>query len=214
MLDEGEFGDAIGRLDQLRLGVAAGDDDMQAGAPRAKGGDDLGERQIVIAQRDVELVEHEQADRRVRHHTPGLAPRGLGRRDVARAVLRLPGEAFAHRAPLDLGPEAFDAHALAGRPGALDELHDADAKAPPEGAQGKPEGRGRLALAWASVNDEEALLQNRLRGDLRVLHGLALHHLGFVAVFFVAAHPSAFGRGRGSRRRRAPLRPCPRSGEA
>ena len=116
--------------------------------------------QIVVAQRDVEFVEHDEADRRVGHHAPGLAPRGFSRRDVARAVLRLPGEAFAHRAPLDLGPEALDAHALAGRPGALDELHHADAKAPPERAQDEPEGRGRLALAGAGVDDEEPLLEN------------------------------------------------------
>ena len=34
MLDRAHLGDEIGRLDQLRLGVAAGDDDMQIGAPR------------------------------------------------------------------------------------------------------------------------------------------------------------------------------------
>jgi hypothetical protein len=42
VLDEGEFGYAIGRFDQFRLGVAAGDDDMQIGAPSAKRRDDFG----------------------------------------------------------------------------------------------------------------------------------------------------------------------------
>ena len=58
-----------------------------------------------------------------------LRPGALGRRDVARAVLRLPGEAFAQRVPFDLIAEALDGGALAGLPGALAELHDAAAEA-------------------------------------------------------------------------------------
>src|SRR5579862_2461675 len=51
-----------------------------------------------------------------------------------------------------------------------------------ERAERKAESRRRLALAGAGVNDEQTLLENWLRGDLGVLHGLALGHLGFVAV--------------------------------
>ena len=47
----------------------------RSGAPRRERGDDLGERQIVVAQRDVEFVEHEQADRRVGHHLLRVAAR-------------------------------------------------------------------------------------------------------------------------------------------
>ena len=85
------------------------------------------------------------------------SPQAAGRRDVARAVLRLPGEALAHRAPFDLVGEALDAHALAGLPGALDELHDADAPAAAERAQREPERGGRFALAGAGVDDKQAL---------------------------------------------------------
>ena len=45
----------------------------------------------------------------------------------------------------------------------------------------KAEGGGRLALAGAGVDDQQALL-DRLVGDLGVLHGLALGHLGAVAL--------------------------------
>ena len=51
----------------------------------------------------------------------------VGRGDVALPVLRLPGEALAHRVPLDLVGEALEGEPLAGLPGALDELDDADA---------------------------------------------------------------------------------------
>ena len=134
MLDERELSDAIGRLDELRLGVAAGDDDMQAGTSRNERRNDFGKRQIVVAKRDVEFVEHEEADRGIGHHAPGLRPCGARSRNIACAVLRLPGEAFAHRAPFDLGAEAFDGRALACRPCALDELHHANAMAASERA--------------------------------------------------------------------------------
>ena len=94
--------------------------------------DDFGERQIVVAKRDVEFVEHEETDRGIGHHALGFRPGGARRRDIARAVLRLPGEALAHRAPLDLVAEALDGHPLARRPRALDELHHANAMATPE----------------------------------------------------------------------------------
>ena len=50
------------------------------------------------------------------------------------------------------------------------------------------EGRRRLALAGAGMDDEEPLLDG-LRGDLPVLHLLALDHLGAVARVFVLGHP-------------------------
>ncbi len=94
--------------------------------------------------------------------------------------MRFPGEAFAHRAPFDPVAEALDRGALARRPGALNELHHADAKPSPERAQGKTEARGRLALSGAGVDDQKPLFGDRLGRNLRVLRGLALGHLGFV----------------------------------
>ena len=84
------------------------------------------------------------------------------RRDVAGAVLRLPGKALAHRAPLDLIAERSIALAFACRPRALDELHHADPPAVPKRAQREAEGRGRLALAGAGMDDQQALFEDRL----------------------------------------------------
>ena len=53
-----------------------------------------------------------------------------------------------------------------------------------EHAQRQPEGGGRLALAGAGVDDQQALL-DRLAGDLGILHGLALGHLGAMALGFL-----------------------------
>src|SRR5262249_23937215 len=106
------------------------------------------------------------------------------RLDVAVAVLRLPGEAFAQRVPFDFGAQPLDRGALAGLPGALAELHYATAKAAAQRAQQQAPGRCRLALALAGMDDQEALL-DRLAGDLGILDRLATGHFGFVACLFV-----------------------------
>ena len=120
---------------------------------------------------------------RIVHQFARLRPGAFGRRDVARAILRLPGEAFAHRVPDDLIAELRQRIALGGVPGALDELHHADPLAAPEHAQRQPESRGGFALAGAGMDDEQALLDG-LAGDLGILHGLALGHLGAMALGF------------------------------
>ena len=71
----------------------------RSGRRACSAGHHLGEVEVVVAQRDVELVEHEQPDGRVGHQLLGLLPGALGGGDVAGAVLRLPGEAFAQRVP-------------------------------------------------------------------------------------------------------------------
>ncbi len=95
---------------------------------------------------------------RIGHQLLRLRPGALGGGDVARAVLRLPGEALAHRVPRHLIAELRQRVALADLPRALDELHDADALAAPEHAQREAEGGRRLALAGAGVDDQQALL--------------------------------------------------------
>ncbi len=55
------------------------------------------------------------------------------------------------------------------------------------GALMRAEGRRRLALAFARVNDEQALLDG-FGGDFRILRGLALLHLLFVALVFGFGH--------------------------
>ena len=76
------FGDEIGRLDHCRLGVAAGDDDMQALAPRLQRRNHFVEIEIIVAQCDVQLVEHQQADRRIGHQIEHFGPCGFGRREA------------------------------------------------------------------------------------------------------------------------------------
>ncbi|GJD69152.1 hypothetical protein MMMDOFMJ_2078 [Methylobacterium gnaphalii] len=87
--------------------------------------------------------------------------------------------------PVDPVAERFQGVLLAGVPGALDELHDADSPAAAEGAQHQPPGRRRLALARAGMDDQQPLLDGLLR-DLGVLHGFALGHL--LAVTIVVGH--------------------------
>ena len=53
--------------------------------------------------------------------------------------------------------------------------------APPEHAERQAESRGRFALAGAGMDDEQALL-DLLAGHLLVLNGLALGHLGAMAL--------------------------------
>src|SRR5205814_77966 len=98
-----------------------------------------------------------QLNRRIAHKCLGCVPSALRRGDVARAVLRLPGEALTQRVPADLIAEALDRRALARFPGAFAELYDARAQAAPQCAQQKTERRRRFALALAGVNDQQPL---------------------------------------------------------
>src|SRR5690348_14050409 len=163
VLDQSHLGDEVSGGNEFRLGVAASDDDMQAIAARSERGDDGAEVEIVVAQRDIELVEDNEGKARVGHELPRLRPGTLGGRDITRTILRLPGEALAHRVPGDLIAKAGERVALGRMPRALDELHDADAMAAAEHAQGEAEGGRRLPLAGAGVHDQKTLLDRLLR---------------------------------------------------
>ena len=110
-------------------------------------------------------------------------PGAFGRGDIARAILRLPGEALAHRVPDELIAESRQRVAFGRMPGALDELHHADALTAAEHAQRQSERRRRFALAGAGMDDEQSFL-DRLVRDFGVLHGLALGHLGAMPLGF------------------------------
>src|SRR5262245_43701023 len=183
MLHQSHLGHEIGRSDELGLCITAGDHDVQSRAPRIQGGDDGVQVEILVAQRDVELVEDHQAEAGIGHELERLRPGALGRRNVALEVLRLPGEAFPHRVPGHLLAESGQRVALRRVPGALDELHHADPMPAAEHAQGEAERGGGLALAGAGVDDEQPFL-DRLSRNLGVLHGLALRHLGTMALGF------------------------------
>src|SRR5690606_10177294 len=119
MLHLAHLGDEIRCLDELLLGVATGDDHVQIAAARGKSRDDRVDVEIFVAQSDIELIQTHESHRGVGHQVERLFPGTLGGRDVARAVLRLPGEALAHRVPLDHVAEAGEGVLLAGVPGTL-----------------------------------------------------------------------------------------------
>ena len=133
-------------------------------------------RQVVVAQHDVELIQDHHVVSPIGDHLLGGLPRVPGRFYVARPVLGLPGEAFAHGADHHLIGEGGKGMAFAGLPLALDELHDADLHAVADRPHGEAEGGGRLSLARPGVDDEEALLDG-LGGEDPVAHLLALARL-------------------------------------
>src|SRR5262245_42556697 len=154
MFDQCHLGDEVGGVDQLLLGVAAGQHDMrQRRLGVLKEIDDLGDVEIIIAQCDVDLVEHDHAQGLVRDQLLGLLPAGAGRSDVARAVLRFPGKAFAHRMELaELAKMPGQEPPFAGVPRALDELHHGARHAMRDAAQDHAEGRGGFSLARAGMD--------------------------------------------------------------
>ena len=189
MLDHLHLGDQIGGLDQ-RLGrVAAGDDDVDVGRlVVAQERDHFVDRQIVVAEHDVEFVEQHDLVLAGGDDRLGALPGGAGRGEVALAILGLPGEALAHRVDRHEVAEFLQRDALAGLPLALDELDDGDRHAVAEGAEDHAEGGRRLALALAGVDDQQALL-DRLGGDDLVARRLLLAHLlGVAGVEFGFGH--------------------------
>ena len=173
VLHQCHLGDKIGRGDQFRLGVAARDSDMEAWPSRLQRGDDGMHVEIVIAQRDIELVEDNQAERSIGHEFYRLRPGLLRGGDVTLEILRFPGEALAHGVPGDLIGKHGERVALSRMPGSFDELDDTHAMAAAEHAQREAEGGGGFAFARAGMDDEETFL-DRLGGDLGILHRLAL----------------------------------------
>src|SRR5438270_4798911 len=209
MLDQRHLGDEIGDLDQLVLGVASGEHDMRHRWLRGHQEiDNFGDVEIIVAQRDVDLVEHDHAEILVEDQLLGLLPDGTRSGDVAGAVLRLPGKAFAHGVELAEVTEMAGEHAaLAGVPGALDELHDRAGEAMGDVADDHAEGRGRLALAGAGVDDDEALLgalgrHDLVAGDLllRLFRGVTGgSFVGRLGIRFGRHRTGSFGLTRGGR---------------
>src|SRR6185312_12628805 len=103
--------------------VTPGHDDMLVLATGLQGLDDPCNVEMVVAQCDVELVEHDQPDRSIGHHLRRRGPGALRCCHIACAVLGLPGEALTQSVPFDLVAEPLDGRALTGLPGALAELN-------------------------------------------------------------------------------------------
>ena len=101
-------------------------------------------------------------------------------------VLRFPGKAFAHRVELaEIAKMAGEQAPLAGVPGALDELHDRAGEAMGNAAHDHAEGGGRLALAGAGMDDDQALFaalgrHDLVAGDLDFRHFRRVAGVGFL----------------------------------
>src|SRR5262249_9714247 len=113
-----------------------------------------------------------------------LRPGALGGSDVARKILGFPGEALPHRMPRHLVAEHRQRVSLGGVPRTLDELDDADPMATAQHAQRQAEGRRGFTLAGRGVDDEQPFFYG-LGGDLGILNGFALRHLGAMTFGFV-----------------------------
>src|SRR6516164_4388596 len=182
VLHQRHLGDEIGNVDQLLLGIAAGEHDMRHLRFRClQEIDDLVHVEVIVAQRDIDLVEHDHAQACVadqRFRFLPACPRGG---DVAGAVLRFPGKAFAHRVELaELAEMRGQQPSLAGIPGALDELHDRTGKAVRDAAQDHAEGGGGFSLSRAGMDDDQALLA-ALSGHDLVARCFLPGHFGGVA---------------------------------
>jgi hypothetical protein len=104
MLGQRHLGHQIGRLDQLglwRCGPSGRHGSCAAFASAEI--DHLVDIKIIVAQRDVDLVQKHELDLGVEDLFLGDAPAVLRRRDIALAVLRFPGEALAR----DVEPAFF-----------------------------------------------------------------------------------------------------------
>src|SRR5260370_328836 len=146
-------------------------------------------RQIIVAQRDVELVEHDEAQGRIVQQALRDSPGTLAGGDVARLVLGFPGEPLAGGVPDHAVAERLQRGLLAGRP-ALDELHDADTPAVAERPQSEAEGGRRLAFAGPGVDHQQSFCDG-FGCNFGVLDLLAFCHLGALTrglVSFELAH--------------------------
>ena len=179
------------------MGVAPGQHDV--GQRRLFGFQerhDLGDIDIVIADRDVDLVQQHHPVGRITDQLLCLGPSGLGHFGVAGLVLGFPGKPLAHRVKRALCAElAQNQVSFTRRHAAFDELHHSAGQPVGDAAKDHPECGRRLALALAGMDDDQPLLVGLGRHDL-VACGLFLGHLDGVTVNVVGGvfgHGVSFG---------------------
>src|SRR5258706_11163340 len=182
MFHQRHLRDEVGCVDQFLLGVAASEHDMHHRRLRVfQERDNLVDVKIVVAQSDVDLVEHDHAQARIGDQLLGLFPAALGSRDVAGTVLGFPGKTLAHGMELaEFTEMRGQKPALAGIPRAFDELHHRAGKTMRDASQDHAEGGGGFSLAGAGVNDDQSLLA-ALFGHHPVASGFLLGHFGCMA---------------------------------
>ncbi len=150
-----------------------------SGRTPAKCGEDLGQVEPAVLERVGEFVEDHEIDGRVGERTLRLFPRSLSGGGILRGILRLPGEAFAHHVPSHVRLPAEEGF-LAGVGTALDELDHDGGEAVAERARQHAEGGRGLALAVASVDQEDAARRPG-SADFRVDDFLLAPHAGGMA---------------------------------
>ena len=67
MLDKAHLGNQVGGFDERGLGIATGNDDVEAGAPAGERGEHDVEVEIIVTQGNVELVENDETERVIIH---------------------------------------------------------------------------------------------------------------------------------------------------
>ena len=151
MADGLHLGDQVGGVEQLLRGAAAGGDDLEVRRPRGEGGQHVGQRDQTVAQRGVQLVEHQQVAVVAAERLGGRGPGGR-RRGAVLAVGRAAQHAAArHGRTHDLDPAGAQDGKLRALAAALDELHEDDPQAGAPRAQRQADGGRRLTFAVAHV---------------------------------------------------------------
>src|SRR4051794_1020547 len=158
VLDLVHLGHQVGGRDELRRGVAAGDDDVLEAGAVGERLDDLVLGDPAVLDRVGELVEQQELVALVAYAALDLLPAGACPVGRLVEVLGEPGPAVAHLLPLDPA-ERLRGLRLADLPLAgLDELEDAAAVAARPRAHQHPERGRRLALAVAGEHDQQGLV--------------------------------------------------------
>ncbi|MNF94371.1 hypothetical protein D3C84_770810 [compost metagenome] len=124
---------------------------------------------------DVQFIQHHQADRWIAQQLLRYRPGRFGRRDVALAILGLPGEALAHHMKTHLLGETPEEQLFTGAVAPLDELHHTALHAMPHGTRKHAERRAALALAVAGQHQQQAAFVRGI-GDAFVDHGFFAQH--------------------------------------
>src|SRR5579875_1293576 len=157
MLDQLHLGHEVGQVDHLLLGIAAGDNHVQHRTFAAQLVEHFRQRQVIVVQNHVQLIENDQAERLIVENRHGLLPCFASAGDVLLAVLGVPGEAVAHCVHLDGEIEPANESRFAGGNSALDELDDSDLETLTQSTEGQSQGRRGLALARSGVYEEQPL---------------------------------------------------------
>ena len=150
------LGDGVGDFDQLRRGIAPGDDDVDVGRPAGDRRDDVADGQPVEVHQVGEFVEDHELVFAGVDDADRLLPSGGGVGTVGGQVVGVPGEPVAEGVPVDA--ELATDLLLADLPVAgLDELHDRDVPPAGDTSNHHPERGRRLALPVAGVHHDQRL---------------------------------------------------------